>query len=239
MSMDFSEFLRRLGADPQDQDPEFLRARASGEEFERAASEAERFEQRLQQAVQMPAPDDLLDQIRNISSESTSQSRSGHWRRFAVAAALFVAVGAAGITWNLNRGWDSVDEYVMDHYRHDGEMALQQAGKASTGDVQAFFAQYDMAATPGLAAVISVIKSCPTPDGKGVHMVLNTEGGPVTVIYMPETGVVDHQSVDFDDVNALYVSLQKGSAIIIGKPGETSSLYSLVQRSIIPAISKA
>ena len=70
-------------------------------------------------------------------------------------------------------------------------------------------------------------------------MVLNTDDGPVTVIYMPETDVEDHQSIGFDDVNALYVSLEKGSAIIIGRQQGSESLYSLVQRSIIPTVNKA
>ena len=33
MSMNFSEFIRQLGAEPRSQDPEFLRARQSSPEF--------------------------------------------------------------------------------------------------------------------------------------------------------------------------------------------------------------
>jgi len=47
MSMDFSEFSLRLGADPRNRDPEFLRARDSSPEFSAAAELAERFEQQL------------------------------------------------------------------------------------------------------------------------------------------------------------------------------------------------
>ena len=57
MSMDFSEFLRRLGAEPGKQDSEMLEARQSSEEFERAAVAAERFESRLTRAVQLPVPE--------------------------------------------------------------------------------------------------------------------------------------------------------------------------------------
>ena len=107
-------------------------------------------------------------------------------------------------------------------------------------DVQALFARFDVVAKPELAEEISLIKYCPTPDGKGIHMVLNTEQGLVTIIYMPETDVQDHQSVNFDSMKALYVSLTKGSAIVIGNQQQPiESLYSLVQRSIVPNKGKA
>ena len=241
MSMDFSEFLRRIGSDPNDQDPELLRARQSGENFEQAAHDAEQFEIQLQRATHLPAPDGLLNQILEISSQNTVASTAPRrWRHMAMAAGLLIAVGAAGITWNMNRGWESVDEYVMDHYRHDGNALLQISENVSIDEVQEIFAQFDVASAPGLAEEISVIKYCPTPDGKGVHMVLNTVEGPVTVIYMPDTGVEDHQSLGFDNMNAVYVSLEKGSAIIIGKEQQqVGELYSLVQQSIFPVKSEA
>ena len=235
MSMDFSEFLRRLGADPGDQDPEFVSARQSGVEFEQAALEAEAFERQLQRATRLPAPDGLLDLILKISSENGPAPASGRrWRYLALAASLVMAVGAAAITWNLNRGWKSVDEYAMDHYRHDGEAMLLRTDAVSEQDIREFFTQFDVTAAPGLADIISVIKYCPTPDGTGIHMVLNTSEGLVTVIYMPATGVTDHERMTFDNMNALYVSLEKGSAIIISPQQDVESLYALVQQSIIP-----
>ena len=235
MSMDFSEFLRRLGADPNDQDPDVLRARRSGEEFERAAASAEAFEQKLHRATDLPAPEGLLDQILAISSKNEAlPAPRRRWRHLAIAAGLLIAVGAAGISWKVNHRWASVDEYVMDHYRHDGEALLLGADGVSQNDIEEFFAEFNVTATPGLANIISVIKYCPTPDGTGIHMVLNTSKGLVTVIYMPKTGVTDHQRMKFDNMNAMYVTLAHGSAIIISPQPDVDSLYALVQQSIVP-----
>ena len=80
-----------------------------------------------------------------------------------------------------------------------------------------------------------MIKYCPTPDGKGVHMILNTETGPVTVFYMPDTQVTDKELLAFDNMEAILVDLQSGSAAIIGPDQQLiSSLYNLVQDSILP-----
>ena len=241
MSMDFSEFIRQLGADPGNRDPEFLRARQSSPEFLQAAEEADALEEKLVRAVDLPVPDDLQESILAISKDEAATSGNvPWWRSMALAAGILIAVGAAGVTWNLSRGWESVEVYVADHYQHDGAGLVAKAGNRTTSDVRKIFSRFDVEATPALADIISVIKYCPTPDGKGVHMVLNTDEGPVTVIYMPNTEVSDHETLEFEGMRALLVSLDKGSAVIIGTESQgISELYSMVQNSIIPEFGNA
>ncbi len=243
MSMNFSEFIRQLGAEPRSQDPEFLRARQSSPEFLQAAEEADAFEEKLTRAMDLQLPDDMMESILQISRNpagAAAAETTPWWRSMALAAGILIAVGAAGITWNMNRGWDSVDEYLADHYSHDGPSLVARAGEKTTKDIQAIFALFNVEAAPELAKIVSVIKYCPTPDGKGVHMVLNTSEGPVTVIYMPATEVIDRETLEFDGMQALLVSLEKGSAAIIGTGSQSiSELYSVVQDSIIPEFSNA
>lgn len=231
--MDFSEFKRKLGAEPLNRDPEFLAARDSSPEFEQAALDAERFEEKLSRAARLPVPDDLAEDLMSITQQPAE--RSGWWR-MALAASVLIAVGAAGLTWNMNPDWDSVEEYVVDHYRHDGPKLVSLADGVSADEVQAVLAEFNVEATPALADIVGVIKYCPTPDGKGVHMVLNTQSGPVTVIYMPETPVTDKVFLAFDDVEAMQVELQSGSAVIIGAGRQNvSNFYAVIHDSIVPA----
>ena len=235
MSMNFSEFKRLLGADPRSRDPEFLRARASSPEFEQAAAEADRFEDVLARAASLPVPEGLLDAVRSIPQRHSGAAAERRWWPMAMAAALLMGIGAAGITWKMNPSWDSVEDYVSDHYRHDGAAVLALADGQGAGHVQALLAEFDVEALPALAGIVGVIKYCPTPDGKGVHMVLNSERGPITVIYMPDTPVADREQITFDDREALLVDLKSGSAAIIGSPAQQiSDLYALVQDSIVP-----
>ncbi len=243
MSMNFSEFIRQLGAEPLSQDPAFLRARSSSPEFHQAAEEADAFEKKLTRAMDLQLPEDIMKNILQISRHpvgSAVASTTPWWRSMALAAGILIAIVATGISWNMNRGWDSVDEYVTDHYRHDGSGLLARAGKKTTQDIQRIFASFNVEAAPELAEIISVIKYCPTPDGKGVHMVLNTSEGPVTVIYMPATEVNDRETLEFDGMQVLLVSLEKGSAAIIGTGLQgLLALYSVIQNSIIPEFSNA
>ena len=70
MSMDFSEFRLRLGAEPRRQDDEVRAARDASAEFEAEASAAELFEDRLEQAFNVQVPDGLLESLADISSDS-------------------------------------------------------------------------------------------------------------------------------------------------------------------------
>ena len=233
MSMDFSEFKRLLGADPRNRDPEFLRARASSAEFEQEAAEADRLEALLDRAVSLPVPEELMAEIRSIPERRTEPRRRA-WP-LAMAAGLLIAVGAAGLIWQMTPSWGSVEDYVADHYRHDGAALLARADGEVADEVQSLLAEFDVEALPALAGIIGVIKYCPTPDGKGVHMVLNSERGLVTVIYMPDTPVTDRKAITFDDREALLVALKSGSAAIIGSPQQRiSDLYALIQDSIVP-----
>ena len=235
MSMNFSEFKRLLGAEPRNGDPEFQRARHSTPEFEEAAADAERFETKLERATSIPAPVGLLEGIMAITRQPPESAKTRGWWPMALAASVLIAVGAAGLTWNMNQGWDSVEDYLVYHYRHDGEKVMARADGGTADDVQAILSGLDVKAGPALADIVGVIKYCPTPDGKGVHMILNTETGPVTVIYMPHTKVIDGEVLAFGNVEAILVELQSGSAAIIGPDKQLiSSLSGIVQDSIIP-----
>ncbi len=241
MSMDYSEFLRQLGADPHNQDPEFLRARESTPEFLKAAQDAEAFEDKLVRAAKFSAPAGLLEDIRKISQDSTASSTSTtRWWPLALAASILISVGAVGVGWKMSHSWDSVDQYLVDHYRHDGQNLLDKSDLGQAENIQGILARFDVQAAPGLEQLIDVIKYCPTPDGTGVHMVLNTTEGLVTIIYMPETEVTDRETVEFDDMRAMLVGLEKGSAIIIGSQQQSiSELYSFIHESFTPIAHKA
>lgn len=231
--MDFSEFKRLLGADPRSSDPSFRKACHSSPEFETAAAEAERFETMLERATLIQPPEDMLEGLLAIGRKPPERDRDRRWLPMALAASILLAAGTGGWIWHANHSWDSVEDYVVDHYRHDGDMV---PSGASLSEVQALFSGLNMQAAPALADIVGVIKYCPTPDGKGIHMILNTQNGPVTVIYMPDTPVIDREMFAFDNMEALLVKLKTGSAAIIGPDQQSiSGLYAFVQDSIIPS----
>ena len=237
MSMDFSEFRLRLGAEPRNDDPEFLSVRDSSPEYREAAREAEVFESLLERALSLPVPAAILIEIHGLAREKGFRRLA--WP-LAAAASLLVAVGAAGFAWKMNHSWDSVEAYVYDHYRKDGADLVAQSLENGFGDVHAVLAEFGLDAAPQLAGAVRLVKFCPTPEGKGVHMVLDTDRGPLTVIYMPGTRVTDREMLTVDGMEVMLVELDTGSAAVIGP--DTSLLqdyYAVVHDSIIPASTRS
>lgn len=229
--MNFSDFKRLIGVDPWNRDAETLRARNSAPEFEQAAIDAENFERKLQTALNLQTPSDLLSNIKDISQQ-TQQKRN--WMPLALAASLLVAIGAVSMLWQQAHQWDSVETYLADHYALDGADLIKRAtGAVSEHDIQYIMASLNAAAGQQLSGQIKFIKLCPTPNGRGAHMVVSTANGLITIIFMPETQVIDGEMLEFDQMHAYLVSLEHGSAAIIGRSTQpVESLQAMVRSSI-------
>ena len=232
MSMNFSEFKKLIGADPRNREAAVVQARESDPVFEDAALEAEEFEDKLEAALNIQPPTDLLDEIKHISQQPALR-RS--WIPLAVAATLVIAVGAAGLAWKQARHWDSVGEYLADHYSHDGARLVAKAVEpVEKADIERILARFNVSATEQLASRIQFIKFCPTPDGRGAHMVINTGQGLMTIILMPHTNVSNGEVVEFENMHALLLTLGPGSAAIIGEQDQrVETLQAMVQQSLI------
>ncbi len=231
MSMNFSEFKKLLGADPWNRDQDVLQARNSAPEFEQAAVEAEVFERKLQSALQVDTADDLLKDILQISRHPAGRR---NWMPLALAASLFLAVGAASVIWQQSHRWDTVESYIAEHYAIDGtDLIARATGPVSDQDISKILTSLHATAGSRLAEKIRFIKFCPTPHGRGAHMVVSTDLGPVTIIFMPENDVVDGEMVNFDGLQAYLIHLEHGSAAIIGQPSQhVASLRAVVVSSL-------
>jgi hypothetical protein len=228
--MNFSEFKKLIGADPRNRDPETLRARNSSAEFEAAATEASIFEDKLEAALRIQPPADLLSEIKGISQQPVRRN----WVPLAMAASLMIAVGAAAIVWQQTHHWDSVEEYVEDHYSYDGVDLLADATDIVAGqDIVKIMGKLGATMDQQLAGSIKFIKFCPTPDGRGAHMVVSTDQGPMSIIFMPKTKVIDGVMIEFNQQHALLVNLENGSAAIIGERSQAiENLEPMLRKSL-------
>jgi hypothetical protein len=241
--MNFSDFKRLLGSDPLSRDADFLAARDSSPDFTRAAEEAEAFERQLARAMEVEIPSSLTDEIKAITTDPTLKvagNRRAGWRPMAMAASVLVAVGVAGLVWNMNRGWDSVEEYVTEHFDHDGGKVLAMAESGRAYDLQAVLTGLGFEMTSEMAETVTYVKLCPTPAGKGLHLVLNTGQGPVSVLFMPETQISEGQDLFFNGMHARLLAMNGGSAAVIGsEEQQLGSIYAKVYAALTPISTNA
>lgn len=238
--MNITDFKKILGADPKNQDPDFLRARDSDPAFQQAADQSEAFEGKLERALNIPAPPGLHEHVRAVADEPpAAQPR---WPAYAMAAAVLLAVGAVTVLWQQpadqwnSLEWDSLEDYVVDHWGVDGELFIQLADGLPAGDVDDVLGRLGVEVSPALAGHIDYINICRTPDAMGAHMVLHTENGPVTLIFMPAVEVRGGETMTFDSLVARTLPLPTGSAVIIAPDAESiAPVYVMARDAIRPA----
>jgi hypothetical protein len=255
MSMNYSEFTRWLGSDPASQDPDYQAARRSAPEFIAAAAASDEFERKLQQATALPAPKGLSESLKALAhgaAQNTAQdteldtpasTRSFQWRwSYALAATLLLAVSAVLVQQQLAMKFDSVEDYVAYHFSHDGPGLLGKAespGNApGPGELEQLLASLGLQMREPLAGRVKLVKYCPTPEGRGIHLVVNTDRGLVTVILMPDQQVQDGERFAFDGMEASLVNLpgQRVAAAVIARPDQLDTAFGLaLQEAVLPA----
>jgi hypothetical protein len=148
--------------------------------------------------------------------------------------------GVAAVLWQQFSQPRDVHVYVAHHLAHDGTALMTGlAASVDSQDTQRTLAQFGVVAGPRLTERVRLIKFCPTPNGKGAHMVIDGADGPVHLIYMPETPVTDGEEFGFDGLLTQLVSLDRGSAAIVGgSRDQLAGLVHLVRESIQPLPSR-
>lgn len=225
MSMNYLEFKRQLMVDPYTDDADFVAAKHADPKCGKAVADAMAFEHLLQQAMKVEVPPGLADQIILQQGLDNTPRRERRVWPLALAASFLAAVLTAGfITWHEQRQ-ESLEAYVIDHWQQDGLVALQYASNqqhaTSIDELQRILTVAGVSADAALAEKVTYAKNCPTPKGTGAHLVINTEQGPITVFYAPAIESSDTKRLSVDEVVTLLVSLQEGSAAVVGEDSDS------------------
>jgi hypothetical protein len=200
-------------------------------EFEQAGGKSDAaFEQRLQQAARLPVPDDLGDQLKALAAAgqpATAGSPAGAGKlqrfRYALAATLVLAVALVVLLRQFGPA-ESVEAYVAHHFEVDG-YALLAADTPNPQELPAVLSSFKLEMSPELASQVRFVKYCPTPEGMGIHLVLGTEQGLVTVLLMPGLQVTDGAQFAFGELAAALTNLPglDISAAIVASPAVLAS----------------
>ena len=229
--MNYLEFKRQLMVEPGSQSPAFLRVRDADERHQQAFAEAMQFESELQQAVQIPVPDDLSDSCINsvfatvsTAADTRDQAVAGDKHRSwtwlpAMAAGLVMGIALTTAVFVVERvSDDSIASYLATHWQDDGPEVISRSALApmNADNIQRILATLNLDMSSDYAGKFMFAKNCPTPEGLGLHMVVQTDQGPATVIYIPARSDYDPASFRVNGMQAQLVALQQGSVAILG-----------------------
>ena len=209
--MNYFEFKQQLMADSFTKDEEFHRLRKEDLRCAKAYEEAMAFEKTLKQALQINVPTNLKDSI--ILRQATSHTTQKPTRKYAIAATIFLSFLVVSSAWYFQKP-KTVEQFIIAAIKSESNITLSQQ-PIPLAEVKKIFAGYQTAVGDNLGKV-RFIHNCHTPGGLGVHMVVATEAGPVTIYYMPKTKL-DKERINFDSHNdkVVLMAMQKGSVAII------------------------
>lgn len=211
--MDELEFRRRCYTDPGD--PELEQACKESQEHFRAYSAARRFDQQTRDALEVPAPEGLAGRILLAQSlDDGPPARARQW----LASAAAVAALATGLVLLSPDTPLPLNEVALNHI-HNELHHLHEPGVVPASEVSQLLAEFNASVGDSLPQV-TYAGPCDIRDKPGIHMVLNGQRGPVTLLIMPGQPLTADLAVGDDRFQGRVVPTSTGSMAIVGNPDE-------------------
>lgn len=226
---------RELLADPA-RPPALLRAHlAECETCAAAARRAESDDERLRKALAVPVPEGLADRL---LLAQTTRGEQGFRRAFFAMAATVVLSLSAALAWQFGAAPVSdaraLERYVVEHIHHEPQ-ALTSTKRVQREAIEAALADYGLVLAGELDHV-TFAERCPTPSGAGLHFVVRTGHGPVTLIYMPGQSIGQRVTVDADGFSGHVAQFRDGALAVVGAPGQAlEEVANRVRAALVPA----
>ncbi len=223
--MDDLEFRKAALIDPNDQSPEFLEKTHQSPGNQRFVAQQRAFEQRLSETLNIKTPDNLADRIilnQQLSEyKSRQQKRQKKWFVGSIAASLFaIALGFA--LWTPgNVDGKQLTEQVIKHYYQDTH-ALNVTMDVPKNNIDSMLASYGGKLDNPIGKV-AFLGHCIIGGHTGVHLVLDTSQGQVTVLILPTQAVNHVYQLHNQQLSGIIYPSKKGSIAILTEHAEVIS----------------
>lgn len=185
-----------------------------------AIERARKTNQTLRAALELPVSEGLADRL--LLAQTTRERFRFRRVGFALAATVVLSV-TVGIAWQLGvrpvSEAQALERYVVDHIRHEPE-ALAATDRVPREAVEALLLEYGLELVGSMDDIV-FLRRCPTPEGTGVHLVVRTDQGPVTVIYLPRQDLQQRMAVEGDGLAGYVERFRDGALALVGAPGQS------------------
>jgi len=209
------EFRRQLAIEPQATAADFVRHRTECPRCAEAQARALAFEGELVRALSVAVPAQLAEAIL-LAQTTAERRRRTNLRRasmFAIAAALVLAIGVAGMRAEAK----PLSVQAVEHL-HSEEEVLALTAPVPAAEVVRTFAERGVTLKQ-VPDGISFVAPCPVGASKhrSVHLVMPTEDGPLTVIYIVDQKVATAADFERDGLRGRSLPLGSGTLILLAR----------------------
>jgi hypothetical protein len=219
--VDDLEFRKRVSIDPNDQSAEFIEKTQQSKHNQRFVEQRLTFERLLATTLDVDVPENLHDRI--ILSQQLSQHKhhnrkihrnSYWWLSAGLAASLFIALSLS-LLLPETMSAKELAQQVATHV-HEDTHALDVNMNVPKSNIDTMLASYG-GRLNGPIGHVSFLGHCIVGEHTGIHMVLDTKQGLVTVIILPTQSIRQPSFLVDKQFNGLVYPSQKGSIAIVAE----------------------
>lgn len=205
--MDCRQVRLAIGGDPRNLSADVQQHLAGCAACRKFHDETLAMESRLEAALQLP-----LHRFREKRAPA---------RRYALAASLLVALMVGGGAW-LFRPQTALAAEVVEHVRHEADSwALQR--RLSPAEIAAVLARAGVQYDARLPVVYA--SPCPFRGHVAPHLVLQTEGGPITVMLLPHEKVARPTKFSEGELHGTLLPAGEGGVAVLARAGQEYDDY--------------
>ncbi|MCK5648787.1 MAG: DUF3379 family protein [Gammaproteobacteria bacterium] len=220
--MDDLEFRKNAIIDPCSQTPEFLEKTRQSRNNQSFVENQQSFNQELLNTLEFSTPENLSDRIilaQQLSQHHLQQKikRQKHWRNWlggSIAAAIIMAFSLNLILPGTQNS-SLLAQQVIKHV-HEDTHALNVHMNVPKTRIDTMLASYG-GKLNGPIGQVTFLGHCIIGGHTGIHMVLNTSLGIVSVLLLPSQIINDSSVLNDSQLSGILYPSQKGSIAIVSE----------------------
>jgi hypothetical protein len=223
--VDDLEFRKRAVIDPNDQSAEFLEKTSQSTSNQRFVEQQRAFDRQLSETLNFKTPDNLAERIiltQQLGKYKSRQQQTQHkWLISGIAASLF-ALAISFTLWSpAEVNSSQLSAQIISHYYEDTH-ALNVHMDVAKNNIDTMLASYG-GKLDGPIGKVAFLGHCIVGGHTGVHLVLSTQQGPVTVLILPTQPVNRVYELHDQQLSGIVYPSKKGSIAILAEHAEVIS----------------
>lgn len=229
-------FERALMTEPEQALADMAESKAADEDRQALAEEARQFENTLQAAVNVTPPANLAQSLTDHVQRSASDRRPRAWIT-GIAASVFALIGVALILAPRQGEAAKLQAAFSEHAVHEEPGAMTNFLPVDEQMVAALFSDFGAQRTQSFGPV-HYARKCPIGEGRGAHLVMQRDDGPVTFLFLPNESLASAQSFEVDGgITGRMFPLANGVGALFGHAGQSlDGLDQEITRSFSQAV---
>lgn len=218
------EQLRTIvGAEPNSTNPDVLAHIEQCPECARYREELQKMDRLIYRALAIDTPTEKsADEI--LSPPQRERSGTRVWR---MAASVLVTVLVGTMALWLLAPRDSFAQEAITHMKHEQASMVRTSTTVDDGRLEQILSAARLRLKPG-ATRISYAQSCDFRGQRIPHLVVQTEQGPVTVLFVTDAPTQKPERIDEEGVQGVILPAPRGVIVVLGEDAPVDAVAQTV-----------